>query len=87
MYTQRKCQRCGSGVDNEHHLLFECRHVALVHNRVKHRALFDGVSDVRGLMVAAYKPELATALGNCMQDILHGLKAGLEGQPNVTPAS
>jgi hypothetical protein len=25
-YTKRKCQRCGTGVDNEHHLLFECSH-------------------------------------------------------------
>jgi hypothetical protein len=32
----------------------------------------------------AYKPELAAKLGSCMQDMLHGLKAGLEGQPNVT---
>jgi hypothetical protein len=29
-YTQRKCQRCGTGVDNEHHMLFECSHEALV---------------------------------------------------------
>jgi hypothetical protein len=28
-YTQRKRQRCGTGVDNEQHLLFECSHVAL----------------------------------------------------------
>jgi hypothetical protein len=31
-YTNRKCQRCGIGVDNEHHMLFECGHVALVAN-------------------------------------------------------
>ncbi len=83
-YTQRKCQRCGTGVDNEHHLLFECSHVALVASRSKHMALFDGVSGVREWMAAAYKPELA---GSCMQDMMHGLKTGLEGQPNVTPAS
>jgi hypothetical protein len=53
-------------------------------------ALFDGVSDVREWMAAAYKPELpelAATLGSCMQGMLHGLKAGLEGQPNVTLAS
>jgi hypothetical protein len=89
-YTNRKCQRCGTGVDNEHHLqLFECSHVALVASRSKHMALFDGVSGaVREWMVAAYyKPELAANLGSCMQDMMHGLKTGLEGQPNVTPAS
>jgi hypothetical protein len=31
--------------------------------------------------------ELAATLGSCMQDMMHGLKAGPEGQPNVTPAS
>jgi hypothetical protein len=68
VYTQRKRQRCGTGVDNENHLqlLFECSHVALVASRSKHMALFDGVSGVREM---------------------HCLKAGLEGQPNVTPAS
>jgi hypothetical protein len=30
VYTKRKCHWCGTGVDNEHHLLFECSHVALV---------------------------------------------------------
>jgi hypothetical protein len=53
----------------------------------KHRALFEGVRDVREWMAAAYKPELAATLGSCMQDMMHGLKAGPEGQPNVTPAS
>jgi hypothetical protein len=86
-YTNRKCQRCGTGVDNEHHLLFECSHVALVASRSKHMTLFDGVSGVREWMVAAYKPELAATLGSCMQDMMHGLKTGLDGQPNVTPAS
>ena len=86
-YTQRKCQRCGTGVDNEHHLLFECSHVALVASRSKHMTLFDGVSGVRDWMAAAYKPEVAATLGSCMQGMLHGLKAGLEGQPNVTKAS
>jgi hypothetical protein len=61
-YTQRKCRRCGTGIDNEQHLLFECRlHVALVANRSKHMDLFDGVSDVREWMAAAYKPELAAS--------------------------
>jgi hypothetical protein len=84
-YTKRKCQRCGTGVDNEHHLLFECSHVALVASRSKHRALFDVVRDVREWMAASYKPELAATLESCMQDMMHCLKA--EGQPNVTPAS
>ncbi len=64
--------------------------MALVASRSKHMALFDGVSGVREWMAAAYKPELAATLGSCMQDMMymmHGLKAGLEGQPNVTPVS
>ncbi len=44
--------------------LFECSHVALVASRSKHRALFDGVRDVREWMAAAYKPELAATLGS-----------------------
>ncbi len=70
-----------------YHLLFECSHVALVASRSKHMTLFDGVRDVREWMAVAYKPELAATLGSCMQDIMHCLKAGLEGQPNVTPAT
>ena len=85
--TKCKCQRCGTGADNEHHLLFECSHVALVASRSKHMALFAGVRDVREWMAVAYKQELAATLGSCMQDIMHCLKAGLEGQPNVTPAT
>jgi hypothetical protein len=38
-------------------------------------------------MAAAYKPELATILGSCMQSILLGLEAGLEGQPIINTAS
>jgi hypothetical protein len=56
-HTQRKCQRCGIGVEDEHHLLFDCSHAVLVANRTKHRALFDGVSGVREWMAAAYKPD------------------------------
>ena len=62
----------------------------LVASRSKHMALFDGVSGVREWMVAAYKLELAATLGilgSCMQDMMHGSKTGLDGQPNVTPAS
>jgi hypothetical protein len=59
-YTKR--QRCGTGVDSqEHYLLFECSHDVvdtlwryLVASRSKHRALFDGVRDVREWMAAAY---------------------------------
>jgi hypothetical protein len=61
--------------------------VYMVANRSKHRVLFDGVSDVKEWMAAAYQPELAATIGSCMQDMLHSLKAGLEGQPNVTLAS
>ncbi len=61
--------------------------MALVASRSKHRALFEGVRDVREWMAAAYKPELAATLGSCMQDMMHCLKDGPEGQPNVTPAS
>jgi hypothetical protein len=49
--------------------------------------MFDEVRDVREWMAVAYKPELAATLGSCMQDMMHCLKAGLEGQPNVTPAT
>jgi hypothetical protein len=59
----------------------------LVANRTKHMALFDGVSGVREWMAAAYKSEVAATLGSCMQGMLNGLKAGLEGQPNVTLAT
>jgi hypothetical protein len=42
-------------------------------------------------VATAYKPEQAAItleiLESCMQDMMHCLKAGLEGQPNVTPAS
>jgi hypothetical protein len=63
---------------------FECRQPALVASRSDHSVLFDGVSDVRKLMAVAYKPELATILGSCMQGMLHGLETGPEGQSNVT---
>jgi hypothetical protein len=73
--------------DNEHHLLLasiECRHSALaVEIRSGHRALFEGISDMRKLMAAASKPKLATIIGSCMQSILLGLEAGLEGQPII----
>jgi hypothetical protein len=75
-YTKRKCQRCGTGVDNEHHLLFECIHVALVASRSKHRALWD----VREWMAAVYKPELAITLGSCMQDMRLALRASQTSQ-------
>ena len=68
-------------------MLFECRHTGLAATRAEHSALFGEVDDVRKLMAAAYKPELATILGSCMQSMLKGSEAGLEGQPNVTPAS
>ncbi len=81
-YTQRKCTRCGTCVDNEHHMLFECRQPALAVSRSDHSILFDGISDVRKLMAVAYKPELATILGSCMQGMLHGLETGPErGRP------
>jgi hypothetical protein len=58
-------------------------HSALVVIRSGHGAVFEGISDVRKLLAAAYKPELATSLGSCMQSILQGLEAGLEGQPII----
>ncbi len=78
-------------------MLLECKHSALVETRSRHRALFEGIRDVRELMAAAYKPDLdlatilarewsldlATILGRCMHDILLGLEAGLEGQPII----
>ncbi len=50
------------GVGNEHHMLLECSHGALAVIRSEHRTLFDGINDVRTLMTAAYKPDLAPAL-------------------------
>jgi hypothetical protein len=82
-YTQRTCQRCGSGVDNEHHMLLECKHTTLAAIRAEHSVLFDEADGVRKLMAAAYKPELATTLGSCIQDMLKCLEAGLEGQPII----
>jgi hypothetical protein len=35
-------------------MLLECRHSALAVIRSEHRAVFDGISDVRKLMAAAY---------------------------------
>ncbi len=75
-------------VDNEHRPhVFECRRTILAMTRAEHSVLFGEVDDVRKLMAAAYKPELATIVGSCMQGMLKGLEAGLEGQPNATPAS
>jgi hypothetical protein len=82
-YTQPTCKLCGSGVDNEHHLLLECRHSVLAVIRSEHRTLFDVIGDMRKLMAAGYKPELATILGSCMQGILQGLEAGLTRQPII----
>jgi hypothetical protein len=36
---------------------------------------------------SAYNPKLATILVNGMQDMQKGLGVGLDGQPNITPAS
>ncbi len=49
-----------SAVDGVQYVPPQCSHVALVASRSKHRALFDGVRDVREWMAAAYKPELLT---------------------------
>jgi hypothetical protein len=56
---------------------FECSHVALVASRSKHRALFEGVRDVREWMAVAYKPELAATLGSC----IHDFSARFDGWP------
>jgi hypothetical protein len=72
-------------IRSEHRAVIRSEHRAVI--RSEHRASFDGISDVRKLMAAACKPELAAILGSCMQGILQGLEAGLQGQPNITPAS
>jgi hypothetical protein len=59
----------------------------LTATRAEYSELFDEADNVRKLMAAAYKPELATSLGRCMHNMQKGLEAGLEGQPNSTPAS
>jgi hypothetical protein len=58
--------RCGAMVHiyNEHHMLFECRHAMLTATRAEYSELFDEADNVRKLMAAAYKPELATSLGS-----------------------
>ena len=87
-YSARTCLRCGlETVDNEHHLFFECKHSALTACRTRYSALFSTAKSVSEWMVAAYNPELATTAGSCIQDMLTGLRADPQGQPNVTPAS
>ncbi len=57
--------------------------MAAAHTELLEQTWFEGISDVRELMAAAYKPELATILGRCMHGILVGLEAGLQGQPII----
>ncbi len=84
-YMQRTCQRCDLGVDNEHHMLFECTHAALSATRLKYGGLFDASTGVRGLMAAAYKPELAVSIGSYMHDNYAECFGGLtsDGQPHI----
>ena len=87
-YIQRSCQRCGSGVDNEHHMLFECTQAGLVSIRSKYGELFDSARSVSELMAAAYTSDLASALGSCMHDLLKELQGGpMVVSPTSTPAS
>jgi hypothetical protein len=72
-YTQRTCQRCGHGVNNEHHMLFNCQCESLVSVRNGYSELFAGVTSVRELMTAAYNPEFMISLASCMQDMLNGM--------------
>jgi hypothetical protein len=72
-YTQRTCRRCGHGVDNEHHMLFDCQCESLVSVRNGYSELLTGVTSVRELMTAAYNPEFMISLASCMQDMLNGM--------------
>jgi hypothetical protein len=73
-YQQRTCKRCsGGGVDNEHHMLFDCQCPELVSVRNDYSDIFSGVRDTHELMAAAYNSELAHSLGSCMQAILNGM--------------
>lgn len=72
-YQQRTCMRCSGGVDNEHHMLFDCQSSGLVSVRNAYSDLFTGVRDTHELMAAAYNSELVHTLGSCMQAILSSM--------------
>jgi hypothetical protein len=72
-YIERTCQRCGHGVDNEHHMLFDCQQESLVAVRNDYSELFTGVTSVRELMAAAYNPESVFSLASCMHDMLNSM--------------
>ena len=73
-YEERTCQRCGDGVDNEHHMLLHCTHPALMTARNQHPSLrFD--ADVRDLMTAAYNPDSIDDLVNCISEMMTCLGA------------
>ena len=61
-YTQRICQRCGQGVDNEHHMLFDCQYEPLASVRNDYSGVFIDVTSVRELMAAAYNSEFVVSL-------------------------
>jgi hypothetical protein len=72
-YTQRICQRCGQGVDNEHHMLFDCQYEPLASVRNDYSDVFIDVTSVRELMAAAYNSEFVVSLARFIQDMLNGM--------------
>ena len=80
-YLERICQRCVPGnvaippsVDNEPHMLFDCSHSKLMTARSHHHQLFEGVSGVHKFMEAAYNPNVAGQLIECISDMMKGLE-------------
>jgi len=81
-FTERTCTRClsiGTGVDNEHHVLFEC--TALDYIRTVHKHLFDGRSTVRQFMEAAYDREICIDFCKSMYDIMTKLEDARNASP------
>jgi hypothetical protein len=72
-YEERTCQRCGCGVDNEHHLLIACTHPGLVAVRAQHPDLcFE--AGVREFMAAAYEPELTDSFVECITSMTYAIE-------------
>ncbi len=68
-YEERICKRCGSGVDNEHHMLLTCTHPPLVTIRAQHQDLCFSTG-VKELMAAAYDPQLVESFTECISSMV-----------------
>ena len=88
-FSQRICQRCHSGVDDEHHLLFVCTAAGLQEIREQHSHLFQTANDsVKTLMRAAYDETQVESLSRCMSQVMGFLEGWQnEGQPVINTGS